>query len=172
MSRPAEIDRYVTEIPSFSTSSKRELETLSEPSTALTIPRARELAGRSHLACVTTEEPTANAVGEERLSLAGQIGDDELFRQLAAAVGTGQLTDGSVEPILDEGVERTRKSSDRVGLARVLRQCRLAYLNEDPPQALPLLEEAYRLAAESDYRVVADWALGWLEVVRGMKATR
>lgn len=154
MSRTAESVRYMTEIPS--------LQTLSGPSTALTSLRAQVPVGRSHLSCANTQEPTAIAVGEETPPLPHQTGDDELFTRLAAAVGTGHPTAGRLEGTLDEGVELGRNTSDRLGLARVLRQCRLAHVNKDPRQAQPLFEEAYRLAAQSDYRLVASWALDGL----------
>jgi hypothetical protein len=154
MERTAEIDRSLTEIPS--------LQTLSGPGTALISLRARVPLGRSHLAGANTQEPTANAVGEETPPLAHQTGDDELFTRLAAAVGTGHPTAQRLEGTLDEGMELDRNTSDRLGLARVLRQCRLAHVNQDPRQAQPLFEEAYRLAVQSDYRVVASWALDGL----------
>ena len=153
MNRTAEIDRYLTEIPSCKPCPGR--------ARAVTSLRAPVPVGRSHLACANTQEPAAVAVGEERLPTGRQTGDDELFTRLAAAVGTGHLTAGRLEGTLNEELEDC-KTGDPLGLARVLRQCRLAYANQDPRQARPLFEEAYRLAAQSDYRVVASWALDGL----------
>ena len=111
MNRSAEIDRYLTQIPSFPASSKRELQTLSGPSAAATSLPARVLVVGSHLACANPQELTAIAVGEERLPTAHHTGDDELFMRLAAAVGTGHLTAGRLEGTLDEGWRTVRPAT-------------------------------------------------------------
>jgi CRP-like cAMP-binding protein len=118
MSRTAEIDRYLTEIPLFSACSKRELRTVSGLTTELTIPAGTVVTseGRPGREFVVILEGTATVSidGTEIVTLGG----GDFFGEIA---------------LLDGGPRTATVIADTDLAAKVISQIEFAQMLEDVP---------------------------------------